>query len=468
MDELMTEPAGCGAPRQTAMVVIENFGACNMRCTYCFPEHMWQRQGRAGLIDWETYRGTLDQVFATTEAESVEVRLAGGEPLLAGQAWLEQALDLASEIAARHGKEATFSLQTNATRVTPALARFLAENRVMVGVSLDGPPEINDRTRGQSAATLHGFRLLRDAFGRPPGVIVTVTSCNARAMPRVIDFLEELEVPLFRANQMGATASWNAHAAPSAAEWATARREIFTAVAARRGRIAELNLSVLIGKFVRALLAGRSPFGEEYGCHAMRCAAGRGLMYFDRGGNAYPCPRSNVTAAARIGHYAAADFGARWDETIRALDLAMAVPEECGRCPAQVVCDYGCHAFNVAEGGFFAVNCDASKEVYGWVVEHLEKAARIFLYDRWRDSLKATGNTSVVRDGVELPPALVRELAEQLRVGLALFLAQSHLDAGVLTRRTQPRMEIIPLTVVQAPAAAVPSRAVVTTERRSG
>jgi uncharacterized protein len=469
MDELMmTETAGCGASRQTAMVVIENFGACNMRCTYCFPEHMWQRQGRTGLIDWETYQGTLEQVFATTAAESVEVRLAGGEPLLAGQTWLKQALDVARAIAARHGKEATFSLQTNATRVTPALARFLAANQVLVGVSLDGPPEINDRTRGQSEGTLRGYRLLSEAFGRRPSVIVTVTSCNARAMPQVIDFLEALGVVHFRANQMGATAPWNAHAAPSAAEWAAARRDIFTTIAARRGRIAELNLSVLIGKFVRTLLAGDSPFGEEYGCHGMRCAAGRELMYFDRGGNAYPCPRSNVTAGARIGHYADADFGTRWDEANRALDQAMAVPDECGRCPAQVVCDYGCHAFNVAEGGFFAVTCDASKEVYGWVVEHLEDAARIFLNDRWRDSVRATGDTGAVRSGVDLPPALVRGLAEQLRLGLARFLARPAVDAAVLTRRSWSRAEIIPLTVVEAPSAAAARSAVTVRERRSG
>ncbi|MGH2601793.1 MAG: SPASM domain-containing protein, partial [Dehalococcoidia bacterium] len=206
----------------------------------------------------------------------------------------------------------------------------------------------------------------------------------------------------------------------------------------------------------------------EYGCHGMRCAAGRELMYFDRGGNAYPCPRSNVTAAARIGHYADEDFGARGDETNRALDAAMTVPAECGRCPAQGVCDYGCHAFNVAEGGFFAVNCDASKEVYGWVVEHLEVAARVFLNDRWRDSVRATGDTGAVRSGVELPSSLVWGLAEQLRLGLARFLARPHLDAAVLARRFRPQGEIIPLTVVEAPSAAAARCAVTVGERRSG
>jgi uncharacterized protein len=433
------------------MVVIENFGACNMRCTYCFPEHMWQRQGHAGLIDDETYRGALEAVFSTTSSETVEVRLAGGEPLLAGRAWLASAFATGREIAGRYGKRAAFSLQTNATLVTPELARFLADNQVNVGVSLDGPPEINDRTRGRSDRTLGGFRLLRQAFGRSPSVIVTVTSCNAREMPRVIGFLEELAVPLFRANQMGATAPWNAHAAPSAEDWAIARRDIFSAIAARRGRIMDLNTSVLVGKLVRVLLAGGDPFAREYGCHGMRCAAGRELMYFDRGGNAYPCPRSNVRSEARISHFAAADFAARWDETARALDLAMVTPDECGRCPAQLVCDYGCHAFNVAEGGFFAVDCDASKEFYGWVMDHLEDAARVFLYDAWRQLLVAEGNTTAVHGGVELPPDRVRELTAYLRAGLAQFLARPHLDRAVLARRFGRSEPIIPLTLIEAP-----------------
>ena len=116
--------------RRTRMVVLENFGSCNMRCAYCFPEHMWSREGHTGRMSSETLRQTLERAFDTPSPEPVELHLAGGEPLLAGRDWLEEAFAVAREIARRHGKGVSFSMQSNATMVTPELAGFLADNQV--------------------------------------------------------------------------------------------------------------------------------------------------------------------------------------------------------------------------------------------------------------------------------------------------------------------------------------------------
>jgi uncharacterized protein len=433
-------------PKNTHMVVIENFGTCNMRCTYCFPEHMWQRQGHRGAISEETYRGTLDRVFATTSSGTVDVHLAGGEPLLAGQAWLEHAFATARETASRHGKAVTFSLQTNATMVTPELARCLADNNVTVGVSLDGDRVINEAVRGHTDRTLTGFARLTDAFGRPPGVIVTVTRCNAARMAEVVAYLDTLEIALFRANQMGATASWNEHAAPRAEEWA-----IFEEIAGRRGRMMEFNLTQAIPKFVRSLLGETPPFQIQSGCCAMRCPAGRELIYFDREGNSYPCPRANVTPEARIGHYAAPDFEAQWDAAINALDDAMDVPPECRACPAQIACDYGCHAFNVAGGNFFEVNCDASKDYFRLLTTHLEETARLFLLISWREQRKARGDYSAVRAGVDVPNQLVDDLATQLRLRLDRYMTDPGRDGRLLDRRYGWRGDQVPVAVLDRP-----------------
>lgn len=434
------------------MVVVENFGSCNMRCSYCFPEHMWQREGFKGVMTDEVLRGALERTFAATSAEVVNVRFAGGEPLLAGQAWLESAMGLAHELAAAHGKRVIFSLQTNATLVTPELARFLTDRHVLVGVSLDGDRDINESVRGSTDRTLEGFRLLTEAAGRRPGVIVTVTKCNARRMREVVAYLEDLGVALFRANQMGATAPWNAHSAPRADDWAAARRDTFDEVAARGGRILEYNLSQSVLKFVKSTLKGVSPFesGND-GCCEMRCTAGRGLVYFDQKGMAYPCPRSNVTAGARIAHFADPDFDARWDETARELDAAMETPEDCRRCPAQFICDYGCHAFNVAQGNFFEVNCDATKEFFGHFAGRLEDVARLYYYVTWRERLRAADDYEAALRGTDVPADYVRELSEQLRAGLAGRLARPGLDPALLERRHGWRDALVPVQISRRP-----------------
>jgi uncharacterized protein len=436
------------------LVVIENFGSCNLRCAYCFPEHMWARQGHSPTISEETYRGILERAFATTTAESVDVHFAGGEPLLAGKEWLLGAMRIGREIAARHEKRATFSLLTNATLVTCELARVLAENRVHVGISLDGDAEINEETRGGTGRALRGFRHLTESYGRPPGVIVTVTRCNARRMREVVGFLDGLGVTLFRANQMGATASWNEHAAPRAEEWAAAREDVFEEIASRHGRIMEHNLSQTVTKLVHSVIEGSSPFDVLGGCCASRCTAGRGLAYFDQRGNAYPCPRSNVTPEARVANYADDDFLARWLENGRELDVAMSIPSECGSCPAQLACDYGCHAFNIAQGNFFEVNCDATKDYFVWLQEHLDDVARIYLYLGWREQVR--GQHDALRDGVDLPARHVSGLADRLRRSLVDRLSSPELSSEVLARRYGWREALVPVGALTRPRVARP------------
>jgi uncharacterized protein len=461
--EIMQRPAQAGGKgdkemqKQTGLVVIENFGSCNLRCMYCFPEHMWEREGHKGVITDENFRGIVEKTLSTTSAETVNVRFAGGEPLLPGLAWFEKACAMAREIGERHGKRVSFSLQTNATMVTPELARFLAENAVHVGVSLDGPPELNDAMRGDTDRVLAGFRLLTEAYGRQPGIIVTTTNCNAGHMPEVFDYLESLGVTGFRANQMGATASWNTHAAPRAEEWAAARRDILTQNAARGGRIMEFNVVQGVRKFVRSVLEGSSPFTATGStCCDIRCAAGRGLMYFDQKGNGYGCPRANVTPEARIGNFMDADFDERWDEAIIRLDEAMIAPDECRACPAQFVCDYGCHAFNVAQGNFFEVNCDGTKEYFEWFRDHLEDVARVFYYATWRDRVEADGNREALRDGLDAPAPLVTALAEKLRTRLAERLARPEIKPALIDKRYGWREDLVPVETLNRPRVGTP------------
>lgn len=436
--------------KRIQQIVIENFGSCNMRCTYCFPEHMWQREGRFSAMPEEMYRGILERMFPQISSSSVDIHIAGGEPLLAGQSWLEIAFRVAREIADRYNKQVTFSLQTNATLVTPELAQFLAENRVTVGVSLDGSTEINELTRGKTDRTLKGFELLREATGRSPGVIVTVTSCNARRMREVVDYLDNLGVVLFRANQMGATASWNKHVAPNAEDWFIARRNIFEEVAIRRGRIMEVNLGSTISKLVRTLLKDSSPFNAGYGCCDMRCSAGHQLMYFDQKGNAYPCPRANVASEAQIGHYADHNFENLWNKAIQQLDTVMAdIPSLCLRCPAQFACDYGCHAFNTAQGKFFEVNCDATKEYFQWLTSNFEGVTRVFFYTVWREQLKASDNYTGLQKGVDVLPEVASNLAVQLRQKLSEQMIQQDLMPETLKKRYSVQSEEIHLTLAE-------------------
>jgi len=60
---------------------------------------------------------------------------------------LQAVVGYANERAAAQGRSVDYSLTTNATLLTPEIAGFLADNRIGVTVSIDGPAELNDKLR---------------------------------------------------------------------------------------------------------------------------------------------------------------------------------------------------------------------------------------------------------------------------------------------------------------------------------
>ena len=105
-------------------------------------------------------------------------------------------------------KEVNLCLQTNGTLVTRDIARFLRENEVGVGVSLDGIDEAANGMRvakcgGRSAlqSVIEALRILLDE-GCEPGVISVVTQANFCQVPRMIEALVREGVCNFTLNPM--------------------------------------------------------------------------------------------------------------------------------------------------------------------------------------------------------------------------------------------------------------------------
>src|SRR5262249_53049397 len=87
-----------------------------------------------------------------------------------------------------------------ATRITPEWARFFKQNQFMVGVSLDGPPEVHDVYRryvnGRSSFSdvSRGMNILRE-FRVPFGVLMVVDEGVLALGPdRVFDFIVEQKI----------------------------------------------------------------------------------------------------------------------------------------------------------------------------------------------------------------------------------------------------------------------------------
>ena len=197
--------------------------ACNFRCTYCIHFNNLETSDRINnskkFMQFEMAKETVDQylkILREHKKRVAEINFGGGEPLLA---WLviKQVLEYCRTT---HSVEFEFhfSINTNASLITPEIATILKEYRVEIASSLDGLREGNDRVRltksgkGTFPQIMHGFEVLAQVGYPLDGIAVTVTEKNfhqldesiidwaiAQGMKEVridIDVIDMVEIPV--------------------------------------------------------------------------------------------------------------------------------------------------------------------------------------------------------------------------------------------------------------------------------
>lgn len=115
---------------------------CNLRCEYCYD---WRAE-KNQVMSFEVLAHTVARALRQQEHRVVEFVWHGGEPTLLGMEFFERAMLLQARFR-RTGQVVRNTIQTNATRVDHEWADFLARHDFEVGVSIDGPQAIHDRTR---------------------------------------------------------------------------------------------------------------------------------------------------------------------------------------------------------------------------------------------------------------------------------------------------------------------------------
>jgi uncharacterized protein len=165
---------------------------CNLQCGYCYEDPM-RDAGNLGV------RYDLDAIkrsIATHSREDETFLLFGGEPLLLTKRVLE---DLWAWGFQRSGRN---SIQTNGVLIDDEHIELFKRYRVGVGISVDGPGELNDarwdhsleRTRRSTARTERAIEKLI-ANDLIPSLIVTLHRMNAAPdrLETLIEWFRNLE-----------------------------------------------------------------------------------------------------------------------------------------------------------------------------------------------------------------------------------------------------------------------------------
>ena len=305
---------------------------CNMRCGYCYADY-----GRYGSdfgymspeLAVEHTRRFFDQLGPSRK---VQLTFFGGEPLM-NMPVVYAAHAYAKERAAKEGRRLTCGLTTNGTLLTKELAEFFERERFTITISIDGPPDVNDR-----------LRPLQDGKNSYETIIAAVKASGIKATARVTLTRKCLDVARIVRHlaEVGFVEIGVSPVATGNARFDLDREDL---------QVFLEGLRVLADDFVEHAKRGVVfPFsnirsvvtqiaaGDRRG---VPCGAGTKLVAADNKGDLYACHRLVGQEQFKVGDVATGVDGERRFELLKALHPRTREP--CKTCWARYVCGGGCH-----------------------------------------------------------------------------------------------------------------------------
>lgn len=329
--------------KQRVLIVLWTTGRCNLSCKYCY----------AGLTDqttdmeFETAARTLDQFSCYT----MKVQFAGGEPLLN-----YPLICRIYEYVRSNGYDVSFQMQTNGTCITPKIADGIKRMKIALGVSLDGPPEINEYLRGKTRAAIAGIQCLAEE-GIKINLNSVVTSYNVKELPKLVNFA------FYLGNMAGIgldllRETGRARVYPDTIKKATPeqlKNALVGMVEASR------ELYGLTGKkiVIREIQEAKQRLVKS-SCNKDYCYASCGLSYVILpNGDAYPCGSLIDNPDYYMGNVVS--------QTLHSIAIAKSEPKDCQSCNYYAVCSGGCPSrllINVGEPDRFSLDCVLKKTAF--------------------------------------------------------------------------------------------------------
>jgi uncharacterized protein len=158
---------------------------CNIDCSYCYLPN----RGDKSKMSMGTFRQTLvNLIESDLIGESLEIAWHAGEPLVAPLQFYKDATKIVKELFPEI--RFTQTIQTNAILINQEWCDFFNEEKINLGVSLDGPQFVHDKFRltrkgkGTFENVIKGIRLLQNA--NVEFSIISVISSES------LDFAEEI------------------------------------------------------------------------------------------------------------------------------------------------------------------------------------------------------------------------------------------------------------------------------------
>ena len=298
---------GCSSTSQKSHplnVVMNMTWKCNIACDYCYTNSSPTATGEMSV---EVATKAIQEMLEVPKYSEIDLAFHGGEPFLRFNEMVE-IVEQAKSL--KPSKRIKYSVQTNATVLNHKHAKFIKENDIQVGVSLDGYGALHDIHRkyvngkGSFKAVKKGLSYLKE-FDIRFGVLLTVTSSNYNHLADILDYFMEddltCEVKHYCFNPVtaeGRARKFN-QIGVSSDQYFEGMRDVleklieYNSSRPELERISERNLRYTVKNLT---------VGQSYMCLSSPCGAGTYHIAFGPEGDVYPCDTITGNQEFRMGN----------------------------------------------------------------------------------------------------------------------------------------------------------------------
>jgi uncharacterized protein len=362
---------------------------CDLACDYCYIGK------NDSVMLLSTAKKIIDFIFENDpENEKIDIGFFGGEPLLEF-ALIRKITDLIQTHKSFDPNRVILSVVTNGTIFSKEIVDFFMKKNIVVSISCDGPPFIQDAFRhfpdGRRSSNIveKNIKNMLKSFPLLP-VNAVYSQENFQFLPDVVEYLSSLGVK-------------NIYLNPNiSGQWTKKEAGMLTQIYSnignkyidfyRQGRPKYINL--IDNKIVLILRGGYKPLE--------RCRMGNGELAFAPSGNIYPCERligSDDEKTHWLGNINDGFIQRKGCEKIS----SVAVNLECQTCGLREYCMNWCGCTNYFSTGSYdkvgAFMCASEKAAINAAFDIIQNMRENWM--NFSDHIAGTPLMSVIGDIIE-------------------------------------------------------------------
>jgi uncharacterized protein len=360
-------------------LILKVTNKCNLDCKYCYEDI--SKNGTTMSID--TFKAIAQKAIYSSTKDTITFIFHGGEPSLISLDWFEEAVRYTNNIAELNDKKIKFRIQTNLISTTDEKLLSLSRLGIKLSASIDAE---NDQSNSQRNLSKKAFSNLERAkkLNIDISILSTINSSNYFSFNSFVKNLKEnYNIVSFKAN-VAYSVGLGLNLVPLTPEQIyIAKKDILDSMIYYEGLgINEINLLKQINKYFK----NSSDCTNEL-CDKKTCGAGKSVLGFNMDGDVLPCGRFTWNDSTFY-------LGNIFDNEIDEVRLQKTINQfqklysenwnNCNKCSAQKICNYGCQAFIVRTNAKNNIECESTKLIHNYFEKNINQIELIYKNNKRR------------------------------------------------------------------------------------